>query len=85
MEKFTYDKEMSAGPVAPRVTVQGSFNSSGSSTSGKSGMNDSAIVGPANTNGPHEVNFASKSENMLQKKAEFTKGDSGELMKVFSK
>lgn len=84
MEKYMCDKEMSAGPVAPRVTVQGSFNSSGSA-SGKVGMNDSAIVGPANTNGPHEVNFAKKSENMLQKKTDFTKGDGGELMKVFSK
>jgi len=85
MEKFSKDKEMSAGPLPPRVTVQGSYNSTGKSTPGKVGMSDSAIVGAMSGNGPLEANFAKKSENMLQAKAEFTKGDSNELMKVFSK
>ena len=73
MEKFEQNKEMDAGPVGPAVKVQGSFNPPGKSTK-KDGL-DKAFMGPANTNGPHEVMFGTKGESMLGQKAEIMKED----------
>lgn len=71
MEKFDYSTEMSAGDIGSQVTKQGSFNSGGKPVKG-SGL-DKAWMGPANTNGPHQVNFAKKSESMLGQESQIKK------------
>ena len=86
MESYDFSKEMPAGPVPAPVTKQGTFTPDGKQTPNKAGMKDSAIVGPANTNGPHEVGFPKKSSgDSLSKKGEFTSKDDHALYSTAGK